>query len=219
LISVLYFFLLAPAVGALRAQQSEAVGGWATISFSSQADSIITYFERGGQQEVTDGTAAFRFDYTVPAAFAMNQYDAGFPLGSLSRAGEALVPRILWPEKPNTTVSEEINYRMGFQYVNNVGVTAFGDLYWNAGWLGLTLTLLIGLYNGLITIVSRELLRLEDWIMLPFVMMTFRTAMSIDGEFVASILIPIVLHLVFFLALRWLSGFLSGSTGVRRGTA
>lgn len=219
LISVLYFFLLAPAVGALRGQQSEAVGDWATVSFSSQAENIVTYFERGGQQEVTDGSAALRFDYTVPAAFAMNQYDAGFPLGSLSRAGEALIPRIMWPEKPNTTISDEINYRMGFQYANNIGVTAFGDLYWNAGWLGLSLTLLIGLYNSLITIVSRELLRLEDWIMLPFVMLTFRTAMSIDGEFVASILIPVVIHLAFFLALRWLSGFLSGGTSVRRGTA
>jgi hypothetical protein len=94
---------------------------------------------------------------------------------------------------------------MGFQSENNIGVTVLADIYWNLGWLGLVLLFMIGVYNGFITIYSRELMRGEDWFMLPFVMAAFRLGVSLDGEFVASIFVPAVINLVIFLGLRAVS--------------
>lgn len=203
------FIFIAPIVTQLRENHVEQHGSLGDISVGEQIEAISAQDFLHREQTEQPNSANSRLDYVVPAAFAMNQYDSGFKIDTIENSAAALVPRFLWPDKPVLTTGDQVNHRMGFQGTNSIGVTVFADIYWNLGWVGLILGFGMGIYTGLITIVSRELMRMDDWFMLPFVMAAFRMGVSLDGEFVASILVPAVLNLVIFFGLRIVGNFLS----------
>jgi hypothetical protein len=204
-------------VGSLRIEHFAKHGSLSDISVSEQFDAVSRQLTDRTPDSKEQSIAASRLDYVVPAAFAMNQYESGFKLDIIQNSAFALIPRFLWPDKPILTTGNEVNYRMGFQSENNIGVTVLADIYWNLGWLGLVLLFMIGVYNGFITIYSRELMRGEDWFMLPFVMAAFRLGVSLDGEFVASIFVPAVINLVILLGLRAVSSAPTASEGSAQG--
>jgi hypothetical protein len=203
------FIFIAPIVTQLRENHVEQHGSLGDISVGEQIEAISAQDFLHREQTEQPNSANSRLDYVVPAAFAMNQYDSGFKIDTIENSAAALVPRFLWPDKPVLTTGDQVNHRMGFQGTNSIGVTVFADIYWNLGWVGLILGFGMGIYTGLITIVSRELMRMDDWFMLPFVMAAFRMGVSLDGEFVASMLVPAVLNLVIFFGLRIVGNFLS----------
>lgn len=195
------FLFINPIVSLMRIEQSHSYGGLVVGSPTEQLQSINRHIFTESDDRDTASDIG-RFDYVVPAAFAMNQYDSGFSLDFIEKSGIALIPRFLWPDKPALTTGDQVNYRMGFQRVNSIGVTVFADLYWNFGWFGMIFILIMGLANGFVTILSRELMRMEDWIMIPFIMSTFRSALNLDNEFVAAIFVPAVFNLMLFFAIR-----------------
>ena len=203
------FVVISPIVSQLRIDHFQSHGSLGDISFSEQVDAIFTQklFNRDENEQANSSTS--RLNYVIPAAFAMNQYDSGFKIDTIANSAAALIPRFLWPDKPVLTTGNQVNYRMGFQSTNSIGVTVFADIYGNLGWFGLTLAFGLGVYTGLMTIISRELMRMQDWFMLPFVMAVFRVGISLDGEFVAGILVPSVINLVIFFGLRITENFLS----------
>lgn len=199
------YFQIAPIVTNLRTEHFAQHGSLSDISVREQFDAVSRQLTERTRDSEDQSRAESRLDYLVPAAFAMNQYDSGFKLDIIQNSAFAIIPRFIWPDKPILTTGNDVSYRMGFQNVNSIGVTVPADIYWNLGWLGLMLMFFIGVYNGLITIYSRELMRCEDWFMLPFVMAAFRVGVSLDGEFVASIFVPAIVDLVMFLGLRALT--------------
>lgn len=203
------FVFIAPIVSQLRENHFQSHGSLGDISFSEQIEAISAQNFLYRQEGEQTNSANSRLDYVVPAAFAMNQYDSGFKIDTIEKSAVALIPRFLWPDKPAVTTGDQVNNRMGFQSTNSIGVTVFADIYWNLGWAGLIIAFGIGVYTGLITIVSREVMRMDDWFMLPFVMTAFRMGVSLDGEFVASMLVPAVLNVVMFFGLRLAGNFLS----------
>ena len=209
------FVLIAPIVADLRDEHFASHGSLGDISFSEQMDAVNQRIGSSSDQDQEGPPPSTRLDYVVPAAFAMNQKDSGFGLDFIAKSGAAFIPRFLWPDKPILTTGDQVNYRMGFQGVNSIGVTVFADLYWNFGWLGLLFALGMGVYSGVVTILSRELIRLEDWFMLPFVMSAFRMAVNLDSEFVAGTLVPSVVNFLIYFLLRATSGFLTAGSKAR----
>ena len=195
------FIFIAPIITSMRTDQVQSHGQLVVGSMSEQLESIERHIV-GPPTENNDDSTNGRFDYVVPAAFAMNQYDAGFSIDFIAKSGMSFIPRFIWPDKPALTTGDQVNHRMGFQGTNSIGVTVFADLYWNFGWMGMVLIIAMGLFNGVVTILNRELMRMEDWIMIPFIMSTFRSALNLDNEFVAAILVPAVLNFILFFAIR-----------------
>lgn len=78
-----------------------------------------------------------RLSYAGPQAFALSLRDRGVEGNSLERATIALIPRPLWPDKPEVTgLGKEITYlAQGFD-TSSTGISIFAEAYWNSGALG-----------------------------------------------------------------------------------
>jgi oligosaccharide repeat unit polymerase len=69
---------------------------------------------------------------------------------------EGFVPRILWPDKPDSSIGQLFNreLRITESRENYVSTTVLGELYWNFGWLGI----IVGcpLFGSLLGIINRR---------------------------------------------------------------
>jgi len=78
----------------------------------------------------------------------------------------------------------------------------FADIYWNLGFPGLLLMMVAGFFLGIATVIDRRILQTGDWLMMPFVFATFRFALTLDGNFATSMMIPIVMAFGLYWGLR-----------------
>lgn len=156
-----------------------------------------------GTQNDSTFSSFSRLDYVMPASFVIGQYDRGVPATEIATSGYMLIPRLLWPQKPRTTnAGLAVNHLLGVQSTNQIAVTMFADIYWNLGWAGLVLMAIAGLFMGIGTLVSRHILQTGDWLMMPFVFAAFRFSLSLDGNFASGMMIPIIMAIGLYWALR-----------------
>ncbi len=92
--------------------------------------------------DADDGASAIlrRFSSAPYQSYLISQYDTGSPGQSMHDFWVALVPRVLWPSKPNVTrfggeLYGQINRTA--EVSSALGPTYSGEAYWNYGWLGL----------------------------------------------------------------------------------
>lgn len=93
------------------------------------------------------------FERIVTDVGVTAEYQNGYTVSLLF---SGMIPRVLWPDKPDTSVGQLFNRELGISAFRDVfiSVTHFGDLYWNFGWVGLLGgALLMGILLG--TIGSR----------------------------------------------------------------
>lgn len=89
-----------------------------------------------------------RLDYAGVQAYAMRQYDNGFPGHTLRDIGIVLIPRFLWPDKPVTTDMAVDFYQMlTGNRTSHLGLGLFGEGYWDYGWFGVVL---VGFVTGFV---------------------------------------------------------------------
>jgi hypothetical protein len=160
-----------------------------------------------------------RLSYLGPAAYVVGQYDANQPSATITDALAALVPRVLWPDKPHTTaVSREVFYQLTGREGSAVGTTVAADVYWNYGWTGVALIFpLLGMVMMGATTLCYQLVVRRNWFMMPFVLMSFRVALGVDGQFVPNIFAPGAIAVVMYVALHLMLGLLPhGDSHVQR---
>jgi hypothetical protein len=96
-----------------------------------------------------------RFDMFEIQSYLMNEYDEGRPGSSLKDFWVALVPRVLWPDKPNVTRfgGELYQYKMGAPDAASALAPSYsGEAYWNYGPQGVAwISVLIGWQIGWMT--------------------------------------------------------------------
>lgn len=81
-----------------------------------------------------------RLSYAGPQAFALSLRDRGVDGNSLERASYALIPRLLWPDKPEVTgLGQEITYLARGFNSSSTGISIFAEAYWNQGVFGVVL--------------------------------------------------------------------------------
>ena len=197
------FVQINPVVIYARDRQSRDYGELGGGSLSERAGYISDYLAGDRTDRTAETNVMDRLNYVMPASFVIAQFDNGVPNDELAGSAYMLVPRFLWPEKPITTgAGLKVNLLMGIESVNQIAVTVFADIYWNLGWAGLLLTFVMGAFLGASSVVSQTIMRNGDWLMMPFVLGTFRVALGADGNFTAGILIPAVLCIALYWVLR-----------------
>jgi hypothetical protein len=106
-----------------------------------------------------------RFNYVNSTVFAIRSYDSGQPSRSMTeQLGWVVVPRLLWPDKPNITATgHEVAMMMTGNDASLTGIGVFGEGYWNGGYLGVFLgSSFVGLLLGLFEIPRRRALETFD---------------------------------------------------------
>ena len=199
---------LTPAIQQARIVHSDFYGDLTGGSVAERLGHQIRYLqgERIAIIAATEATTFVRLHYTSPSAFVMTQYDLGLPGQSIVNSAYAVIPRLIWPDKPVTSaVGSELNRMITGVDTSALGIVMFADLYWNLGWSGLLLLIPIGWYLWWASSIACAVVTARDWLMMPFVVIAFRVGMSMDNTFVLSWLVPAAISLVAFVLLRFAS--------------
>ena len=202
LLLILMFGAINPIVVYARSRLAAEEGGLAA-GVSERIAFLRDYVDGDRLPNQEDRPLMGRIDYVAPASFVVGQYDRGQPAVELRNSAYMLVPRMVWPGKPITTgAGLTLNYLLGYQGTNQIGVTVLADLYWNMGWIGVGLSLLVGGFFGAGSIVSRMILIRRQWLMMPFVFAALRVGLNVDGSFASGIMVPIVMCVLLYYGLR-----------------
>jgi hypothetical protein len=134
-----------------------------------------------------------RLNYSGPQLRAIELYDLGWPGKFNASILHFVVPRILWPDKPELdNAGQAFNRQVtGNQTtLGRVGITVFGDGYWMAGWPGLVFfAVLTGIIFGLATQYSLNWLEKRSYAYLPAILLAFKlAAYDVLGFFESSML-------------------------------
>jgi hypothetical protein len=167
------------------------------VSFEKRLQLASDYF-RYGQTLDPSRNALTRFSYVNVGAYTINRFDSGQPGQTLGDAAAVLVPRLLWPDKPNITrAGGELFTQVYGRRGSQLGVGFFPETYWNLGWPGvLGIMALLGLALAGYSLFSVKVMARKDWIYLPIVLIGVNVGYRVDGFIVADAVGPIGIALV-----------------------
>lgn len=140
-----------------------------------------------------------RISYTNAAGFAISEFDRGHAGNSLDNTLFAVVPRLMWPNKPNITdIGAEFNAEATGNANSSSSPGLFAESYWALGWWGIpALMPLIGI---IFTVSSRHaqwVIYTHRWWYFPLVLFAMRMGLRVDGYFVVDIIGPTATFVVF----------------------
>ena len=148
-----YYFFVSPVVTAGR-RIADQSGRSTTLVERAISIYELTFDLPSAPAKYKSSRILMRFSAAPIQYYLMHEYDEGRPGQSLTSWWDALVPRLLWPDKPNVTRFGPELYSVIFH--NNptsaLAPTYTAEAYWNYGWIGvIVVSLVIGLEIGWLT--------------------------------------------------------------------
>ncbi len=157
----------------------------------TRIDVLQSYFDPGRPRQAYEdsGEGLLRIAYVNAGTLAMAMYDRGSPGDSYRNILVALVPRILWPDKPLLQEGGEFSsMATGRSMDNSVSPGLFSEAYWNFGWLGVPIiAILLSLFIVVMSRYSLWVLGDQRWMFFPIALIGMKVGLSIDGMFVGLI--------------------------------
>lgn len=134
--------------------------------------------------------AISRLSYVNAAAMVVDWYDSGNPGDSLKYAIIVLIPRSIWPEKPNITdIGKDLYLKATHLEGSSISPGLFAEAYWNFGWAGIPIIMIP--LSFVLVVFSRysfHIMRREDWHYMPAVLIGVFLGMRTDGWFVSDVI-------------------------------
>lgn len=224
-ILMLVFASYQPIVAHGRAQIYASTGTIGGAGYLQRASILLGYpgysVHRGVQLETQKQQGWWtRLDYTGQQAHAMGYRDAGVSApASLKDAWLYFIPRALWPDKPILTGPGLAFYQLVTQSdrKNFYGLSIYGDLYWQFGWLGDTLgCIIIGLLFASLTRRSLRIIKQRDFVRLPLVLIALQMSLTGPNQFITNGIIgPLPIYFGYLLLLALITQGLRSAAGRR----
>lgn len=222
---VLFYWVLVPFVSWGRGEQIQQTGSIESSRLSTSLEIALRYDptrEGPGPEEMQGGLA--RLSYINGGSYAISQYDQGIRGGTLDNALIVLVPRVVYPDKPNVTqIFRDFNYALTGSDESQSAPGIPPEAYWNHGWLGVfAVASIMGAVYALWSFYAIVTLQAGAWHLLFVSLLGVRVAARIDGmiatDFIPMIPIAIVVHFLLSfgnsLLLRHRSRSRSGRAGL-----
>ncbi|WP_157082741.1 hypothetical protein [Sphingomonas asaccharolytica] len=197
------FFSIAPVVTYGRAMLGKINGTVFSGTLDQRVAILQSYSPAAADVEMNSDIQGgwARLSYVAAGSFVIDQYDAGRPGTTFKNAGFALIPRILYPEKPNiTAVGTELSIAINGNETSQIAAGWPPELYWNGGWALVILgAVLIGALFAALSLYTMAVLRHNSVHLLLAVLMGLRMGTRMDGFVVPDVFgalpILIVAHL------------------------
>jgi hypothetical protein len=207
--AALYVGVVAPISGLVRQEGMISAG-----SRFVAAEDLISTTGVVRDSEASTGADEFfdRIFYPTPVGYLVSQVRIhGFRNGeSMDYLLYAVIPRFLWPEKPNVTrgpwFDSYINQgALTGDRVNSLGQTNQGELYWNFGLPGVVLGMFaIGVLVAFALRIASNSPHRSPIRMVLYVDLMLTTAGSLETEF-GSAFVGLVLRILVFGSIFWLT--------------
>ena len=181
------------AVGPVIPFARDRIGNTLRPGIAERTDIVLRYFSSndtsdGGEVSDREGWWV-RFNFSPTQNFVLDQYDRGRPSESLMPLFYILIPRLLWPEKPNISLlGTELTYLVNGTSSSSNSPGFFGaEAYWNGGYLMVIIVCLYvgGLFAGLTSYALQKMSQ-EEFLFLPVVFAGIKIGTYPDDWFVAG---------------------------------
>jgi hypothetical protein len=151
-----------------------------------------------------------RFSYVNAATFVVNLYDTGQPSDWPELIPAVFIPRIFWPEKPIITAIGTEIYELGTGHKgSSSGTGLFAEAYWAWGWGGVVVFMsFYGLVVGGLTRFTSNIMRNEQWLYFPVVLMGLQYGMRTDGHYISDAVGALVILVAMYVLLRGVEVFI-----------
>lgn len=205
----LIYAALQPWVHHGRAVIAERTGDINLAGYGERMDILGGYLLSGSERDVQETGEErqgwwTRLNYSGPQAHAMNLYDRGVSNETLYRAWMYFIPRAIWPEKP-------IIYGPGREFYRSItgneegqsflALSIYGDFYWQFGWAGVIIgCFLFGWLLGMTASRSLRMIRAQEFVMLPFILMALELALGSPNKYVLNGIIGPLPIMIFYYA-------------------
>ena len=206
----LLYFLSQPYVHYGRDMVEASSGSKHQATIQQRYKITKDFFEQGNVRTVINEDSKqsgwTRLSYSGPQSFVMDEYDSGRPGSTLKDAWIVFVPRILWPSKPVGIGPGKMFYKLatGHDRQARVGVTVYGDAYWQGGWVGLVV--LSGLMGAVFLLMSRFSLiwiTRGELIYLPSILISIQMALlGTTGFFINKIFGALPIYFAYIFAIK-----------------
>ena len=145
----------------------------------------------------------------------MQAYDANSPGQSLSSVLSALIPRLLWPNKPDLTlVGEDFTELLWGNRDSSTGIGVFGEAYWNGGYGMVVLVCSgIGLLFVWLSRLALGVMHDRQWLFLPCVFIGMKVGFRIDGWILVDYVGTPLMIVGYFMILSLLPRSLANKQG------
>ncbi|MEK7469127.1 MAG: hypothetical protein AAB074_17270 [Planctomycetota bacterium] len=203
--------VIAPIVTFGRAELAARRGGEPSPAGLLERRDIVLRFYQGGESATSDDPIPsgwwVRLCYLSPQQAAIDMYDCGLGGDDFARLPWIVMPRFLYPEKPEMTISGvDFNEKVAGIRTTSTGTGVFIDGYYNLGWLGFLFTSIsFGMALRVYANIAKPVLKNRAFIMFPLVFKAIHVALRVDGWWLADV----AGTLVFVLAALTLMGMSS----------
>jgi hypothetical protein len=135
-------------------------------------------------------TTFSRLSYVNAAAMVVSWHDVGRTGDSLGYALTVMVPRFIWPDKPEiTAIGADLYTAATAQTGSSISPGLFAEAYWNFGWLGVPVLMIpLGIILGFFSQYSLYVMETENWLHLPVVFLGVQVGTRVDGAYVADVI-------------------------------
>jgi hypothetical protein len=207
------FTMAQPFVHYGRAQVEKISGAEKRATFDERLRITMDYFEGAAEKNPTwesDQQTFLRLSYVNVGAFVINEYDAGRPGTSMRYALVAIVPRVLWPDKPATgLLGAELYELIRGHDGTSVSAGYFAETYWNLGPLLMFAVFSpVGVLFAFISRYAFNAINSGNWFQFPAILMSVQMGIRSDGHFATDIMgaaaIFFVIAIVLGISEQWL---------------
>jgi len=189
----LSFLVAAPIVDFGRAALLEKYNSITGAGFEERLTIVERYFAGGREHFYADqfrsefqGGLA-RLSYMNQSAFAVHLYDSKIHGDSLEAIAIVLIPRFIWPEKPNLNYLTEGFTLQATGRFNLTWPGRYAEVYWNWGWWGILLLLPpLGVVYALLSRYALWVFTAQRWAYFPVVLLAMRYGIDIAGPYATS---------------------------------
>ena len=148
-----------------------------------------------------------RLSYANAQAFAMDGYDQASPGDSMWLAIDSIIPRFLYPNKPDITVGDYFNQLVTGSANSKSAPGIFAEAYWCGGWpLAIFGAAYVGLFFGFFTQYSYTRMVTGRFLYMGVAWLGITAALQPDSWYAATFVGPVatglVIHLIIFLFLE-----------------
>jgi hypothetical protein len=183
------YIVIGPVIPFARDQ----IGNTLRPGIAERTDIVLSYFssDTTGKAKADSDSEGWwiRLNFSPTQNFVLDQFDRGRPGESLMPLFYILIPRLLWPEKPNISLlGTELTYLINGTSFSSNSPGFFGaEAYWNGGYLMFIIVCLYvgGLFAGLTSYALQKISR-EEFLFLPVVFAGIKIGTYPDDWFVAG---------------------------------
>lgn len=152
-----------------------------------------------------------RLTYVNAGTMVVSWHDKKWAGDTYRNAFAALIPRVIWPEKPMVgNLGAELYRKARGTDGASISAGLFAESYYNLGWWGFIMFLPVGVMFRQISLFAMSSVEAERWLRLPVILFGVQMATRVDGHYVMDICGGFAIFSVLLLFILALEHFVAG---------